>query len=118
MLEPLGQQALQGFHFNQRHIAVQHQHGVSGQRRDGLGDGMAGAQLLVLQDEVEVVCCQAFTDQLGTMADDHMNTLRLELARAVDNMAEHGIAGNRVQHFRQCRTHASALACGENNDIE
>ncbi|MNP86037.1 hypothetical protein D3C76_1860370 [compost metagenome] len=52
------------------------------------------------------------------MANDHMNTLRLQLARAVDNMAEHGVAGYRVQHLGQRRAHAGTLAGGEDNDIE
>ncbi|MNN09218.1 hypothetical protein D3C81_1220950 [compost metagenome] len=79
---------------------------------------MAGAQLLVLQHEVQVIGGQSFTYQLRTMPDHHMNTLRLQLAGTVDNMAEHGVAGDRMQHLGQRRAHAGTLACGENNDIE
>ncbi|MCY1432024.1 hypothetical protein D9M71_480070 [compost metagenome] len=114
----LRQQTLQGLHFDQRHVAVQHQHGISGQRWQCLGNSMTGTQLFILHDEIQVVSGQALANQLGTMANDHMNTLRLMLARAVDNMAEHGIASYRVQHFGQGRAHASALAGGKNNDIE
>jgi hypothetical protein len=42
----------------------------------------------------------------------------IKLAGAVDNMAEHGIPGHRMKNLGQRGTHASALACGENNDIE
>jgi hypothetical protein len=79
---------------------------------------MTGAQLLVLQHEVQVIGGQPFTHLFGAMTDHHVDTLRLELARAVDNMPEHGIAGHWVKHLRQGRAHASALACGENYDIE
>ncbi|MNO05134.1 hypothetical protein D3C81_2263980 [compost metagenome] len=79
---------------------------------------MACTQLFVLQDEIQIVGGQALTNKLRAVPDNHVNTLWLKLAGAVDNMAEHGIAGHRVQHLGQGRTHAGALAGGENNDIE
>ena len=118
LLADLRQQALQSLHLDQRYIAVQHQHGVGSNGRERLGHGMAGTELFVLHDEVQIVSGQSLTYLLGTMADDHVDTLRLQLARTVDNVAEHGVAGNRVQHLGQCGTHAGALACGENDDIE
>jgi hypothetical protein len=52
------------------------------------------------------------------MADHHVDALWIKLSGAVDNMAEHRVAGNRVQDFRQGRTHARALASSENNDFK
>ena len=118
LITGFGQQTLQGLHFDQRHIAVQHQHGIGGQRWQSLGNSMAGTQLFILHDEIQVVSGQALANQLGAMANDHVNTLWLQLTCAVDNMAEHRVAGYRVQHLGQRRAHAGTLAGGENNDIE
>jgi hypothetical protein len=52
------------------------------------------------------------------MANYYMDALWIELAGAVDNMAKHGIAGNRVQNLRQGRTHTSALTGREDNDFK
>ncbi len=79
---------------------------------------MAGAQLLGLQDEAEVVCGEALTHEVGPMADDHVNALGLQRTGAVDDVPEHGFAGNRVENLGQRRAHAGALACGEDDDIE
>ncbi|MNJ61579.1 hypothetical protein D3C77_573730 [compost metagenome] len=73
----LGQQAFEGIHFNQRHITIQDQHGFSAQGRQGLGHGMAGTQLLVLQDKIQIVGRQTLTYQLCTVPDHHMNASRL-----------------------------------------
>ncbi|MNG14667.1 hypothetical protein D3C84_984400 [compost metagenome] len=79
---------------------------------------MAGAQLFVLEDEVQIVSGQALAHHIRTMADHHVNALWIKLSGAVDNMAKHRIAGNRVQDFRQGRTHAGALASSEDNDFK
>ena len=113
-----GQQTLQGVDLDQRYIAVEDQHGVGTERRQGLGHGVACAQLFVLQHEIQVIGSQSLANQLGTMSDHHVNTLGLELAGAVDNMAKHRVAGDRVQYLGHGRAHACALACRENNDIE
>ena len=91
------EQALQGVDFDQRYVAVQHQHIFGGQKWQGLRHGVAGTQLLVLQHKVQVISGQTLADQFGTMADDHVNTGRLKLAGAVDNMPKHGITGHRVK---------------------
>ena len=111
------EQALQGFHFDQGHVAVEDQHRVGFDERHGLGGSVAGAQLLVLQYEIQVIRGQAFTHHIGTVADDDVDALRGQLPGAVDNMAKHGVAGHRVQHFGQGRPHAGALASGENDDF-
>ena len=112
------EQALKGFDFDQRHVTVKNQHGVGLDERHGLSHGMAGAQLFVLQDEIQIIRRQAFTHRIGTMADHDVDALWIKLPGAVDNMAEHRIAGNRVQDFRQRRTHASALTGSEDNDFK
>jgi hypothetical protein len=112
------EQALQGFRFNQRHITVQNQHGVGLDEGYSLGHGVTGAQLFVLKDEIQIVSGQALTHGIGAMADHHVDALWIKLSGAVDNMAEHGVAGNRVQYFRQSGTHARALASSENNDFK
>ncbi len=68
---------------------------------------MAGAQLFVLEDEVQIVSGQALAYHIGTMADHHVDALWIKLSGAVDNMAEHRIAGNRVQDLS-----AGPNACG------
>ena len=52
------------------------------------------------------------------MANHHVDAVRLQLAGGVDYMPKHGLASHWVQHFRQRRTHTSALAGGKNDDIE
>ena len=114
----LFEQALQGFDFDQRHVTVENQHGVGLDERHSLSHRMTGPQLFVLQDEIQIISRQALAHRIGTVADHHVNALWIKLPGAVDNMAEHGVAGNRVQHFRQGRTHARALTGGENNDFK
>ena len=118
LLGDLGQQALQGLDFDQRDVAVENQHGVSGQCRQCLGNCVTGTQLFVLEHEIQIIRSKALAHLFSAVANHHMNPLWLELAGAVDNMAEHGVARNRVQNLGQCGAHASALACGKNNDIK
>ena len=87
-------------------------------RRLRLGHRMAGTQLFGLDDEIQVVGPQALAYLLGAMADHHLDALRLQAAGGVDDVAEHGLVSHRVQHLGQGRTHAGALAGGENDDIE
>ncbi|MNE64166.1 hypothetical protein D3C80_1595610 [compost metagenome] len=79
---------------------------------------MAGAVLLFLQDEIQVVGRQALAHRLGAVADDHMDALRIQLTSGVDDMAKHGLAGHRVQDLGQRRTHAGALTGGEDDDFQ
>lgn len=79
---------------------------------------MAGTQLFVLQDEVQVVGGQSFAHLVRTMADHHVDALWIQLPGAVDNMSKHRVAGDRMKNLRQRRTHAGALAGRENNDFE
>lgn len=58
---------------------------------------MAGAQLLGLQHEVNIVGRQALAHPLGTMTDHHVDLARRKRAGGVDDVAEHGLAGHLVQ---------------------
>ena len=95
------EQTLQSLDFDQRYIAVQDQHVLCRQKWQRLGHGMACTQLLVLQHKIQIISCQTFTDQFGTVADDHVNACRFELASAVDNMAQHGVACHRMENLGQ-----------------
>lgn len=114
----LGQQALQGRRLDQRHIAVEHQHPLGLDERQGLGQGVAGAELLLLQDEIQVGSGQALAHRIGAVADHHVDALRIQRAGGVDDVAEHGLAGHRMQDLGQRRAHARALAGGENDDFQ
>ncbi|KDD66880.1 hypothetical protein V466_21520 [Pseudomonas mandelii PD30] len=78
---------------------------------------MASPKLFVLQDEIQIISRQTLAHCLGTMTDHYVDALWIKLPGAVDNMAEHRVAGNWMQHFRQSRTHASALTSSEDNDF-
>jgi len=112
------QQTLQGSRFDQRHIAIENQHGLGAELRQRLSHGMPGAQLLGLDDEIQVIGGQALTYGVGAMADHHLDALRLQAACGIDDMPEHGLVGDRMQHLGQSRTHARALAGGQNDDIQ
>ncbi|MNR41051.1 hypothetical protein D3C85_1593960 [compost metagenome] len=113
----LGEQALEGFDLDERHVTVENQNSVGFDERYGLGHGMAGAELFVLKDKIQIIGGQAFTHRFSAMADHDVDTLRIKLPGAVDNMAEHRIACNWMQDFWQCRTHARALTGSEDNDF-
>ncbi|MNF78443.1 hypothetical protein D3C84_606280 [compost metagenome] len=112
------QQALQGLHFDQRYVAIEDQYALGTEMRQRLGDGVAGAQLFGLQHKAEVIRGQPLAYRLGAMTYDDVDALGGELAGGVNDVAEHGLAGHRMQHLGQGRTHASALAGGEDDDIE
>ncbi|GBH14032.1 Anti-anti-sigma regulatory factor [Pseudomonas syringae pv. actinidiae] len=90
-IDPI-EQTLKGFHLDQRHIAVQNQYRFGRQRRQCLSNRVASAQLLVLHHEIQVVGCKLFTHSIRAVANHHMYADWGQLTRAVDNMAEHGIA--------------------------
>ena len=119
MLRPdLLQQALQGVGFDQWYVTVKDQHALGRQIRQRLGYSMAGSQLLGLNDEGEIIAGQSLAHLLGTVANNHLDAFRLQCTRGVDHVPEHGFSGDRMQNLGQRRTHARALASGENDDIE
>ena len=112
------EQTLKGLDFDQRYVTVKNQDGVGLNEWHCLSNRVASTQLFVLQDEIQIIGCQSLTYRVGTMADHHVDALWIKLPSAVDNMAKHRVAGNRMQNFRQCRTHASALAGSEDNNFK
>ena len=79
---------------------------------------MPGAELFALLHPGEVVGGQGLAYGVTTVADDHADTHGLEAAGEVEDMGEHGAAGDGVQHLGPGRAHALALAGGENDDSE
>lgn len=93
------QQTLQGLGFDQRHIAVENQHALGREVRQRLRHCMTGSQLLGLNDEIEIITGQALTHLLGAVADHYLDAARLQRARSGDDVAKHGLAGDRMQHL-------------------
>ncbi|MNP11439.1 hypothetical protein D3C76_1036250 [compost metagenome] len=112
------QQAFQGRLLDQRHVAIENQHPLGLEERQRLRHGVAGAELLGLQHEVDVVRRQALAYPLRTVPDHHMDTLGRQVARGIDHMGQHRFAGDGMEDLRQGRAHAGALAGGENDDFE
>lgn len=79
---------------------------------------MTGTELLSLQCPFEVITGNGLRYRFATMPVNDGNAGGIQCAGGIDHMAEHRLAGQRVQHLRQCRLHARALAGGENNDCE
>ncbi len=114
------QQAPQGFGLHQRHVAVQHQGHVIlaiafKQQRHGLLHGMAGALLRLLQHEMQVrLALVSLFDAVRAMADHDDDAPRLQLARAVQHMAQHRFASQGVQNFGEVGLHAFTQSGGKN----
>ena len=73
---------------------------------------MARTELFGLEHEIQVVGGHPLTHQIRAVADHHVDPFRLQLARAVDDVAEHRLAGNGMEDLGRGRTHAGALAGG------
>ncbi|MNQ79185.1 hypothetical protein D3C85_941190 [compost metagenome] len=117
------QQALQGLGLHQRHVAVQHQGhvvlAVSLEQRHGLLHRVTRALLRLLQHEVQIVLAfESLFDAIRAMADHDDDARRLQLARAVQHMGQHGFAGQRVQHFGEIGLHAFTQSGGKNHYIK
>ena len=112
-------QALQGGGLHQWHVAVQDERGhVVDQHRDGLGHRMARAQLGGLQGPLHVgLPGKCGLDLLAAMTIHHHQPLRVEGAGGIDDMAEQGLAGQRMQYFRQVGVHPFAHAGSQDHDV-
>ena len=90
------EQALQGHRRGQRHIAVEDQRlGRRAEFGQGLGDGMAGPQLLRLFGPGQVGRGQRRLDDIATMAIDDDQLFRGQRARRVDDVLGQCLAGHR-----------------------
>ncbi len=116
-----GDQALQGLHAGERHIAIQYQSrrwrdGID--MRQGLQNRMAGAQLRLLQGPGDIRRGELLRHALAAMAIDNADFRCTELACGVEHMGQQRLAGERVQHLRQVGTHARSFPGGQYDDIQ
>ena len=104
----------------QRTIAVEnHQETLV---RDGVAaghHGMAGAALLLLQDETHTAMRQRGLDLVGLMTHDNRDVLlRGERGRGVHHVLHQGQAPGAMQHLGALRFHAGAFARRENHHAD
>ena len=85
--------------------------------RQRLHDGVAGAQLRRLPGPGQIGGGQCLANLLATMAVNDADAAGGQLARGVEDMAEQGLAGKRMQHFGVVRMHPLALTGGEYDDV-
>ena len=88
------------------------------QRRFCLKRGMAGAQLIELQDYFGTRSGQRRLDLLVPVAGDDHLPRHAQLAKARQQMQQHRPSADRVQHLGAPRLHAGALTGGEHDDGE
>ena len=82
----------------------------------GLRHSMARALLFCLQCPVQRLMLHGRLHLLAAMAIDHGDVLRGQQTGGGDDVLQQGPAGQRLQDFGQVRTHALALACGQDDD--
>ena len=104
---------------DQRHVAVQYQHGmVVGDDAHGLHDGVARAQLLGLEDPLDVVVGERLLHLGAAVTVDHVDMGRIQGPGGPDDVAQQRLPGQRLQHFRQIGVHPFALTRSENDHGE
>ena len=111
----------EGLRREQRHVAVGDEDGaaqVGRQDVEGALGGAAGALDLVLIGDrrARLELLDVRGDDVALVTHDDREMLRLRAACRVDGVAEQAAATDRVQHLRDVGLHASALACGEDDD--
>ena len=79
---------------------------------------MAGAELFGLLHPADTFALHLLVHLLLAVADHHVDALRAEALRGIDNALEHSFAADAVQHFGQGGIHARAFAGGEDDDME
>ena len=85
-------------------------------------DGVAGAELLVLDRDVDGAA--QLVGQLGdrgrdavaVVAEHHDEVLRRHLGHRMQRVRQHAAAGQRVQHLRGVRAHAGTCPGGQDQD--
>ena len=81
-----------------------------------LRDRVAGAELLSLQHPVDRLVRQRLLDQLAAMAVHDVDRVGAQRFRGRDDVGQHRLAGQRLQHLRQVRLHALALTGRQDDD--
>ena len=90
---------------------------VGGERRLRDHQGVAGAALLGLQDEIDAGVCDGGADALGFVTDDGEDIAWRDDARGGrDDMSEQRLAADFMQHFGKLRLEPRAFACGHDGD--
>ena len=107
-----------GFRRHERRVAVEDEDIAveAGQHAFGLPDGMGGALLLGLVGDLHAAAVQRHFDLVAALADDDDALLRAKRVDRVEQMHQHRLAGDRVQHLVRVGAHARALAGGEHDD--
>jgi hypothetical protein len=67
--------------------------------RQRLQDGMTGAVLGFLQGPGKIGCIERGTHSFATMAIHHADFRGAKLARGIEHMRQHWLAGDGVQHL-------------------
>jgi hypothetical protein len=111
------QQAAQRLGGQQRRVTAEHQRraGVAGEERRCLLHRVAGAELLLLERELQVAARHRGTHPFRLVADDDDRLLHSGAAHRFEDVVEQWLAERRMQHLRQIRLHAFADA-GRQND--
>ena len=78
--------------------------------------GIAGAELLGLQRPAQPPVVEQFAHPLTAMSIHYVDRGRRQLCRQAQYVREHRHAGQRLQHLRDVRLHALALAGGQDDD--
>ncbi len=107
----------------QRYVARDDEHvslEIGGQGIQRRFDGPAGARHVVLigDERLGVEVEDGGGDGVALVPHDGDDVGGLERAGGGEHVADEGHAGERVQHLRQARLHAGALAGGEHDDGE
>ena len=110
-----GDEVTQGLRLDQRHVAVQHQHHVFFQVRQGLRHGVAGAELFGLLRPLQPRTGHRLADGIAAVTVNQHGVVRIEGAGGVHHVLHHGAPGNRVEYLGEIRFHAGSLARRENH---
>jgi len=110
------EQAADGVGAHHRAIAKTHQDQPAeiGQRRFGLQGGVGGSQLRLLQCDCDITAHQRGAQLFVPIPRHHHRAGQRSLSQTVEQVEQHRLARNRVQHLVQVALHAGALARGKN----
>ena len=122
----LGHEGGHGLGAQQRRVAREHEHVavvlvvvVVGEAGEPDRDGVAGALLAVLLDELEAqagaVLGELLGDPLGAVADHHDGPLELGRRQGVEHVEHHRPAAQQVQRLGSGGPHPGPLAGGEHH---
>jgi hypothetical protein len=116
-VEPL-EHSLQGVGFDERRIAVEHEHRavIAFERLGGLKDGVAGALLLGLVDDRRSAPVECLLDLVTALADDDDALAGADPVDTIEQVQEQRPRGDRVEDLVRIGAHPGALPGGEDHD--